>query len=97
MGKISAPFTGTDGNPDYVNAYRVDLVGNTAERGEAFGALMHKEIVKFGTYELDKYYISAIMDIDFSQYPEPLQKIFHVIQIKGATAAPEVVNEALDW
>lgn len=97
VGKISAPFIGTDGNPDYVNAYRLDLVGTTAERGEAFGFLMHKEIVKFATYELDKYYMKAVLDMDFDQYPEPLQKILRVIQVKGAVAAPAAINKALEW
>ena len=40
VGKISAPFTDSDGNPDYVNIYRLDLVGTTSERGFAYGALM---------------------------------------------------------
>lgn len=97
VGKISAPFTGTDGNPDFVNAYRLDLVGTTSERGEAFGALMHKEIVRFATVELDKYYMKAVLDMDFDQYPEPLQKILRVIQVKGAIAAPEAINNALEW
>ena len=40
MGKISAPFTDSEGNMDSVNIYRLDLVGTTAERGFAYGALM---------------------------------------------------------
>jgi hypothetical protein len=97
VGKISAPFTGTDGAPDFVNAYRLDLVGTTTERGEAFGALMHKEIVKFATYELGKYYMKAVLNLDFDQYPEPLQDILRVIQVKGAIAAPAAINKALEW
>jgi hypothetical protein len=58
---------------------------------------MYKEIIKFATYELDKYYMKAILDIDVSQYPEPIQKILHIVQIKGAAAAPEAVNKALEW
>ena len=58
---------------------------------------MHKEILKFATYELDKYYMSAVLDMDFDQYPEPLQKILRVIQIKGAIAAPAAINAALEW
>lgn len=97
VGKISAPFTGTDGEPDFVNAFRLDLVGTTSERGEAYGALMHREIIRFATVELDKYYMKAVLDLDFDQYPEPLQKILRVIQVKGAIAAPAAINEALAW
>lgn len=97
VGKISAPFTGTDGADDYVNAYRLDLVGSTSERGEAFGALMAREIIEFADIKLAEYYMKAVLDLDFSQYPEPLQKILHVIQVKGAIAAPAAINKALEW
>lgn len=100
VGTIAAPFTGTDGNPDYVNAFRLDLVGTTSERGEAYGAMMAKQIIKFATVELDKYYmkmVADLLDLDWSQYPEPLQKILQVIQVKGALAAPAAFNKALEW
>ena len=77
--------------------YRLDIVGNQFERGYAHGALMAKEIVYFTEVGLAKYYMAAVMDLDFSQYPEEIQKILRIIQVKGAAAAPEAVNKAMAW
>lgn len=98
MGLIDVPFTNQDdGTIDNVHLYRLDLVGNAQERGFAHGALLAKEIVYFADVALSKYAIDAIMDIDLSQYPEPLQEILKVVQIKGSKAAPAAVNRALQW
>lgn len=80
-----------------MNIYRLDLVGSTSERGFAYGALMAKEIVYFIDVGLTKYYMDMVLDIDLSGLPEPLQKIFRVIQVKGAIAAPKAFNEAMQW
>mmetsp|Transcript_42422 Transcript_42422/g.92310 ORF Transcript_42422/g.92310 Transcript_42422/m.92310 type:complete len:460 (+) Transcript_42422:25-1404(+) len=97
VGKISAAFTDSEGNQDSVNIYRLDLVGTTKERGFAYGAMMAKEIVRFIDVALNKYYMDMVLDIDLSGFPEPLQKILHVIQVKGALAAPEAFNKAMQW
>ncbi len=41
-GRISVPFTGSDGSADSVNMYRLDLVGDAKTRGYAHGYLMAK-------------------------------------------------------
>jgi hypothetical protein len=46
---------------------------------------------------LDKYFMQAVLDIDISSYPEPLQSILRVIQIKGAAAAPGAFRKAMAW
>lgn len=77
--------------------YRLDLVGNTYERGFAYGALMANEIVYFVDVGLTKYYMDMVLGIDISKFPEPIQSILHVIQVKGAIAAPAAFNAAMDW
>ena len=37
--------------------------------------------------------MDMVLDIDLSGFPEPLQKILRVIQVKGALAAPEAFNK----
>lgn len=58
---------------------------------------MAKEIVEFVDVKLNEFYINAVLNLDISQYPEPLQSILRIIQIKGAIAAPAAINEALMW
>ena len=58
---------------------------------------MRTEIVEFQGPQLDKYYMNMVMDIDISGYPEPLQEILRVIQIRGAVAAPAAFRKAMDW
>ena len=55
------------------------------------------EIVEFQGPQLDKYFVQEILGIDLSAFPEPLQKILRVIQIKGALAAPAAFRSALSW
>jgi len=99
MGLIDIPFYNeVDGTDDNVHLYRLDLVGNSDyERGVAQGSLMAKEIKQFVEVELSKYYMSFILSIDLSNYPEPLQKILRVIQVKGALAAPEIMMKGMAW
>jgi hypothetical protein len=94
---IDVPFKSEDGSDDNVHMYRVDLVGNTYERGFAHGALLTKEIFQLAEVGLTKYLIDAIIKIDISDYPEPLQNILKIIKIKGIKAAPETLQSALQW
>lgn len=97
VGKTTGTFVNSNGEQDQVSVFRLDLVGNTQERGYAFGALMAHEIVTFVNVELSKYYMDMVLSIDLSGLPEPLQKILHVIQVKGAAAAPAAFNAAMAW
>ena len=99
MAKLDVPFTDADGNADNVIGYRLDLVGDHVQRGFAHGALLAKEIVYFVDVGLNKYYIDMVMGIELNLdgLPEPLQKLFHAIKVKGALMAPEVFNKALEW
>lgn len=97
MGHINAPFTAADGSSDNVHMYRLDLVGTDYERGYAHGALLSKEILEFVEIALPKYYIAAVMNIDVSQYPEPLHTILKIAQAKGALAAPDAMMRAMKW
>lgn len=99
VGKIDIPFVGTDGSEDAFQMTRLDLVGDAHTRGYDFGFLMAKEIVDFIERGLNEYYIDAVMGLSFdtSKFPEPLQKIFEVIKVKGALAAPDAFNKAYAW
>lgn len=55
------------------------------------------EIAEFQGPQLDKYFMQMVLDIDISSYPEPLQAILRVIQVKGALAAPEAFRKAMSW
>lgn len=41
--------------------------------------------------------MDEVLNIDLSGLPEGLQKIFRVIQVKGALAAPAVFKAAMKW
>jgi hypothetical protein len=58
---------------------------------------MAREIVEFGGPQLDKYFMDMLLDIDLSGVPEPLREILHVIQVKGAIAAPAAFRKAMAW
>lgn len=95
---INIPFTATDGTSDFVAMLRLDLVADSGyDRGYAHGYLLANEIVEFAGPKLNQYYRDIVMDIDVSQFPEPLQKIFSVLKVMGAAAAPSVMHEALAW
>lgn len=96
-GEIYVPFTAADGSSDMVSVLRVDLVGDNKQRGYAHGYLLAKEIVEFTGPKLDKYFSDMVLDLDISVYPEPLQAILRVIQIKGAIAAPAAFKAAMKW
>lgn len=96
---VDVPFVDETGAGDSVHCYRLDLVGSIHDRGFAQGALLAKEILDFVNIQLNKYYIDMVMNIELNLdgLPEPLQKMFQALKIKGALKAPEVFNEALEW
>ena len=78
---------------------RLDLVSDDSyERGYAHGYLLAKEIVEFGDVKMPEFYVRLVLDsFDVTQFPEPVQEILRVIQLKGAKAAPEVFAKALNY
>lgn len=94
-GSISIPFTGTDGSEDAFEMLRLDLVGDARTRGYDHGFLLAKEIVNFVEVGLNQYYIDAVLNLDFdtSKFPDAVQKIFEVVKVKGALAAPGAFNK----
>ncbi len=97
MAFLEVPFVDDSGAVDNVHMYRLDLVGNQFERGFDHGALMAKEIKYFVEVALAKYYRDAVKDLDFSQYPEEIQKILNVIKVVGVAVAPAAINKAMAW
>lgn len=98
VGFIDVPFLNeADGSEDNVHLYRLDLVGNAYERGFAHGQLMAEEIIYFVNVAMNKYLIGEIMKVDLSKYPEPLQKLLKVVQVKAAAAEPAAAQAALQW
>lgn len=93
---VQVRFQDAQGQEDYINLFRLDLVGDAYERGYAHGHLMSREIAQF-MWKMDEYYAKAILELDTSGLPEPLQKIFAVLKVKGAIAAPAVAKKAMLW
>lgn len=93
-GLIHVPFEGGD-----ISMVRIDLAADCHyDRGYAHGYLLAKEIVEFSGPKLDAFYVQMVMDLfDPTAFPEPIQEILKVIQIKGAKAAPEAFNKALEY
>lgn len=95
---IKVPFTNDSGESDSVDIIRVDLVGDESyQRGYAHGYLLAGEIIEFSGPALDKFYMDLVLDLDLSQFPEPIQKILKVLDVKVAKEAPAVLRKALDY
>lgn len=95
--EIQVDFTADDGSADFVHMFRVDLVGNAYDRGYAQGYLLAREMAEFMGPKLDKFYMDEVLNIDLSSFPEPLQSVLRVLQLKGAAAAPELFKTAMAW
>eukprot|EP01031_Cornospumella_fuschlensis_P040287 gene40287-49087_t len=94
---IDVKFQAADGSDDYISMTRLDLVGTAYERGYAQGQLLNKEIREFISVQLNKFYAQEVLSLDVSQFPEPLQTVLRVLQLKGASVAPEVFRLAEAW
>eukprot|EP01038_Epipyxis_sp_PR26KG_P006963 gene6963-9518_t len=99
LAEIEVTFTSYE-NPseqDSIKMKRLDLVGDSRERGYAHGFLLARDIVVFTGPQMDQFFMDEVLQLDISSFPEPLQKILRVIQVKGAIVAPEVFRQALGW
>lgn len=97
-GGVNVQFDADDGSSDYVSLIRLDIVETDPyKRGYAQGFLLAREIAEFATVQLDRYFADMVLDIDISQFPEPIQPLLEVIKIKGAMAAPAAFRKALGW
>jgi hypothetical protein len=93
-GEVNVPV---DSLGDYIKVLRLDLVGDAKARGIAHGSLMPLEVADFMAVQMNKYFASMVWNIDVSGAPEPLKGILELLKVKGATAAPGIFREALDW
>lgn len=93
LGEIFVPLN--DDQSDFIKVKRLDLVGGCKARGYAQGALLAADIAEFMGPKLTKYFADEILNIDISNYPEPLLKILEVLKIKGAIVAPQVFRQAM--
>ena len=64
VGEINVPFVNAKGEADFVKVTRLDLVGNSKERGFAHGALLAHQIKLFTGPQLDKYFADELLNID---------------------------------
>ena len=96
-GMINVDFKDENGNDDYINLFRVDLIGTNQQRGFAHGALLAHEIRDFAVVALDKYLIQMIQEIDLSQFPEELQKILEKAMKGLEVLAPRIAHKAMLW
>jgi len=85
------------GSDDFVSMTRLDLVGNSYDRGYAHGALLAKELVVFLGPKMDQYLMQQFPLFDISALPEPLQKILTPLQKLGKLAAPKFFKTAMSW
>lgn len=60
-------------------------------------SLYFTEIIEFTGPKLDKYYADELLNLDISQFPEPIHTVLRVLQLKGAAAAPQVFKTAMAW
>ncbi len=94
---VTVNFKADDGSDDSVHLFRLDMVGASSfDRGYAHGYLLATEIVEF-LKKMDKFYMDGVLNLDISKYPEPLQDILRIVQIKGAIAAPAAAKKAMAW
>ena len=69
-------------------------MGNDFERGYALATCSLNKTVEFQGPALSKYFADEILNIDISGFPEPLQDILRVFQLKGIAAAPDIFRAA---
>lgn len=41
--------------------------------------------------------MDEVLNLDISQFPEPIYSILHILQVKGALAAPQLFKTAMAW
>lgn len=65
--------------------------------GVHFFNFFRADIVEFTGPKLDQYFRDMVLGLDTSSFPDPLKKIFNIIKVKGALAAPEAFHKAMAW
>ena len=87
---VRVPFTNSSGADDEVFHWRVDLVGNAAQRGQAQGELFADEIVELYRVAMPKYFAQAGL-LNTSGLPPALAKAIH------AGLAETAFYRAMQW
>ena len=80
---VLVPYAGPDGDADKIFLTRLDLVGDSKERGEAHSYLAADDIVELFDVKLQEYFKDEVLDIDISSLPLALQAIMEPILEKG--------------
>ena len=89
-------FQDANGAADYIKMSRVDLVGDSQQRGFAHGALLAEEIRTFTTVALDAYIMQTVNGMDTSSLPEKVQSLIEKAKkIGGGKVAPKLFREAM--
>lgn len=94
-GLINVSYINSDGNNDYIKIIRLDLIGNSHERGFAHGALLAHEIVRFYGPEMEKYYIKNYKDFDVTRLPIAMQNIIKNLPFEGDFAGALVLRTSM--
>lgn len=97
--EVDVQFTAADGTADFVQLVRLDLVGDTKQRGFAHGALLADKIVSFAKVELDQFIRDEVRNyhFDLSKMPPALQKIFEELDKVVVDLSPMVFRRAMAW
>lgn len=92
--QLLVEYTNPQGEADQISMLRLDLVGDSKQRGFAHGALLAHEIVDFMTVKLPIYYASMLPGNFIEGLPEPLQKLAES-KVVGATT--KFFESAMWW
>lgn len=95
--EIDVEFTAADGTADFIKYVRLDLIGTPYQRGFAHGSLISYQIAEFIGPAMDRYFASAVLNIDISQFPSQYQKALTILKDLGKVAAPRLFHKALEF
>jgi hypothetical protein len=99
-GMINVNFKDAQGEDDYINLFRLDLIGTSKERGFAHGALLAKEITDFGITALNTYIEQMVWGaLDLDKYPKEIQKILKEVEKFGEKheISPKIFRKAMSY
>jgi len=92
--QLTVDYVNPQGEADQISMIRLDLVGDSKQRGYAHGALLAHEIMEFVTVKLPIYYASMLPGDFIEGLPEPLQKLAES-KVVGATT--KFFESAMWW
>ena len=72
----------------------IDLRSFNSSYSSSFSSFSSSFAASFSSFVTS---LNSFFHLNISKYPEPLQSILRIIQIKGALAAPEAMMKGMEW